>query len=212
MSLRIRYVIRPVLLTVALMSAACGGAASPSAVTATPSPAAVSASPSPSAGAATRVQGKVQSATASKLTLADGATLELSATTRITRTDPATPADLKPGVFVAITAKQQPDQTLLASMVSIFPESLSRVVAPGQRPLAEGNLMTNAAIASIDQVSATSFTVTFAGTTAKVVLAPTVVILKQTDVKAESIAAGTTISASVVNGVAQSIQIQLGTQ
>jgi len=205
-------VIRPILLVVALTAAACGGAASPSAVTSSPSPTAVAASPSPRAGAATRVQGKVQSATASKLTLADGGTLELSATTRITRTDPATPADLKPGLFVAITAKQQPDQTLLASMVSIFSESLSRVVPPGQRPLTEGNLMTNAAIASIDQVTATSFTVTFAGASAKVVLAPAAVILKQTDVKAESIAAGTTISASVVNGVAQSIQIQLDTQ
>ena len=208
MPLRIGYVIRSILLVAALATATCGGAASPAAVTSTPSPAPVSASPSPSAVAATRVQGKVQSATASKLTLADGETLELSATTRITRTDPATPADLKAGAFVAITAKQQPDQTLLASMVSIFSESLSRVVAPGQRPLTEGNLMTNAAIASIDQVSATSFTVTFAGATAKVVLAPAAVILKQTDVKAESIAAGTTISASVVNGVAQSIQIQ----
>ena len=205
--------IRLTLLVVALATAACGGAASPSAVTSVPSPAAVAPSASPSAGAAaTRVQGKVQTATASKLTLADGEMLELSATTRITRTDPATPADLKPGLFVAITAKQQPDQTLLASMVSIFSESLSRVVAPGQRPLAEGNLMTNAAIASIDQVTATSFTVTFAGATAKVVLAPAAVILKQTDVKAEAIAAGTTISASVVNGVAQSIQIQLDTQ
>ena len=134
--------------------------------------------------------------------------LELSASTRITRTDPATSADLRPGLFVAITAKQQPDQTLLATMVSIFSESLSRVVPPGQRPLTEGNLMTNAAIASIDQVSATSFTVTFAGATAKVVLAPAAIVLKQTDVKPEEIAAGTTISASVVNGVVQSIQIQ----
>ena len=199
--------IRFILLGAALAVASCGGAASPS-ITSSPAPAAVSASPLPSTGTATRVQGKVQSATASKLTLADGETLELSAATRITRTDPATPADLKPGLFVAITAKQQPDQTLLASMVSIFSESLSRVVAPGQRPLAEGNLMTNAAIASIDQVTATSFTVTFAGATAKVVLAPAAVILKQTDVKAESIAVGTTISASIVNGVAQSIQIQ----
>ena len=67
--------------------------------------------------------------------------------------------------------------------------------------------MTNAAIASIDQVSETSFTVTFAGASAKVVLAPGAVILKQTDVKPEELA-GTTITASVVNGVVQSIQIQ----
>ena len=199
--------IRPIVVVFVVAATACGGAAAPSALTSTPSPA-VTASSTAGASAATRVQGKVQSATASKLTLADGTVLELSASTRITRTDPATPADLRPGLFVAITAKQQPDQTLLATMVSIFSESLSHVVPPGQRPLTEGNLMTNAAIASIDQVSATSFTVTFAGATAKVVLAPAAIVLKQTDVKPEEIAAGTTISASVVNGVVQSIQIQ----
>jgi uncharacterized protein DUF5666 len=154
------------------------------------------------------VEGTVESATAIKLTLVGGATLGITPTTRITRADPATTADLKPGQFVAITARQQPDQTLLASMVSIFSESLSRAVPPGQRPLPEGNLMTNAAIAAIDQVGATSFTVTFAGATAKVVLAPGAVILKQTDVKAEDVRAGTKISASVANGVAQSIQLQ----
>jgi len=201
-------VIRPIVVVFVVAATACGGAAAPSVLTPTPSPASVTASSTAGASAATRVQGKVQSATAGKLTLADGAVLELSASTRITRTDPATPADLRPGLFVAITAKQQPDQTLLATMVSIFSESLSRVVPPGQRPLTEGNLMTNAAIASIDQVSATSFTVTFAGATAKVVLAPAAIVLKQTDVKPEEIAAGTTISASVVNGVVQSIQIQ----
>ena len=200
--------IRPIVVVLVVAATACGGAAAPSVLTPTPSPASVTASSTAGASAATRVQGKVQSATAGKLTLADGAVLELSASTRITRTDPATPADLRPGLFVAITAKQQPDQTLLATMVSIFSESLSRVVPPGQRPLTEGNLMTNAAIASIDQVSATSFTVTFAGATAKVVLAPAAIVLKQTDVKPEEIAAGTTISASVVNGVVQSIQIQ----
>src|SRR5205814_346016 len=47
--------------------------------------------------------GKGQTATAGKLTLADGTVLELGASTRITRTDPATPADLRPGLFVAIT-------------------------------------------------------------------------------------------------------------
>jgi len=201
-------VIRPIVVVFVVAATACGGAAAPSVLTPTPSPASVTASSTAGASAATRVQGKVQSATAGKLTLADGAVLELSASTRITRTDPATSADLRPGLFVAITAKQQPDQTLLATMVSIFSESLSRVVPPGQRPLTEGNLMTNAAIASIDQVSATSFTVTFAGATAKVVLAPAAIVLKQTDVKPEEIAAGTTISASVVNGVVQSIQIQ----
>src|SRR2546423_2225241 len=141
------------LVVISLTVASCGGAAGPSVVTSTSSPTPVAASPSASAGAAARVQGKVQSATASKLTLADGEVLDLSASTRITRTDPATPGDLRPGLFVAITAKQQPDQTLLASMVSIFSESLSRVVPPGQRPPTGGNLMTNPPSAPVVELS-----------------------------------------------------------
>ena len=62
-------------------------------------------SSSPSAGPATRVEGTVQSVAADRLTLAGGPTLELAPTTRISRTDRATAADLRPGLFVAITAK-----------------------------------------------------------------------------------------------------------
>jgi len=200
-------VIRALAVVLAFAATACGTAAAPAAVSSVPSPTAAGSS-KPSGSQAPRIEGTVQSATANRLILADGTTLELGTATRITRTDPATPGDLKTGVFVAITAKQQPDQTLLASMVSIFPESLSRVVPPGQRPLAEGNLMTNAAIAAIDQVSANSFTVTFAGNSARVVLAPNAVILKQSDVRPEDIRPGMKISASTANGLAQSIQIQ----
>ena len=68
--------------------------------------------------------------------------------------------------------------------------------------------MTNAPIASIDQVSGASFTVTFSGTTAKVVLGPGAVITRQTDVDPAAIPVGTKISATVRAGVAQSIQLQ----
>lgn len=152
--------------------------------------------------------GSAQSATSSALTLADGTVLQLIATARSIRTDRATVVDLKPGLFIAITAKQQPDNTLLASIVNIFPASLGARVPTGQRPLTDGNLMTNAPIASIDQVSGTSFTVTFSGTTAKVVLGPGATITKQTDVDPAQIPVGTKISATVRAGIAQSIQFQ----
>lgn len=163
---------------------------------------------SPGASAPARVEGVVRTATSSSLTLADGTILELSPSTRVIRVAAATPADLKPGMFVAITARRQPDNTLLASMVSIFSESQSRIVPPGQRPLPEGNLMTNAPIASIDQVSGTTFTVTVSGGGATVTLAPDARILKQVDLKPEAILAGAKVSATVVNGAAQSVQIQ----
>jgi hypothetical protein len=196
----------------AILATACGGAAQ-SAGVATPTPggttqpspaAAVSAAPS----AATRVDGMVRTATASALTLSDGTVLQLTATTRIVRTDKATIADLKPGLFIAITAKQQPDSTLLASIVNVFPASLGSAIPAGQRPLADGNLMTNAPIAAIDQVSGSSFTVTFSGTTAKVVLGAGAIITRQTDVKPEEIPVGTQISATVRGGAVQSIGFQ----
>ena len=140
--------------------------------------------------------------------LVGNVTLDLTPTTRIVRTDRATIADLRPGVFVAITAKQQPDSSLLASMVNIFPASAASNIAAGQRPLADGNLMTNAPIASVDQVGGSSFSVTFSGGSAKVVLAPSAVMTKQTDVRAEDIAVGTPVIAMLRGGTVVSVQIR----
>jgi len=188
---------------VALVAAACAGAAQ-SAPSRSPSPASATAS----GGAATRVDGTAQSATATALTLTDGTVIQITAATRTIRTDRATLADLKTGQFVAITAKQQPDGTLLATIVNVFPASIGANIPAGQRPLTEGNLMTNAPIAAIDQVSGSSFTVTFSGNTVKVVLASNAVITAQTDVKPTDIPVGTKISATVRAGVAQGIQFQ----
>lgn len=186
---------------------ACGGpalsGASPIVSTTAPSTA-----PSASVAAASRVEGTVHSLTASTLTLDDGTVLQLSATTRTVRTDRATLADLKTGFFVAITAKQQPDGSLVASIVNLFPASIGANVPAGQRPLADGNLMTNAPIAAIDQVSGSGFTVTFSGTTAKVTLAPGATITKQSDVRPDEIPVGTKVTLTVRAGVVQSIAFQ----
>jgi hypothetical protein len=197
----------------ATLVAACGAPQSAGAPASTPTQSgttgpAAAVLASASLGSATRVDGTVQSAAASLLTLSDGSALQLTATTRIVRTDRATIADLTPGLFIAITAKQQPDSTLLASIVNIFPASLGASIPAGQRPLTDGNLMTNAPIAAIDQVSGSSFKVTFSGTTTRVVLGPGAVITKQTDVKPDEIPVGTKISATVRAGIAQSIQYQ----
>lgn len=197
---------------VATLAGACGGAAvsgaSPAPAANTPAAAASAAAPSGSAPAATRVDGTLQSVTATTLTLTDGTTLQLIATTRTVRTDKATLADLKTGSFVAITAKQQPDGSLLASIVNVFPASTGANIPAGQRPLTDGNLMTNAPIATIDQVTGNTFTVTFSGTTAKVVLAPGATITRQLDVRPEEIPALTKISVTVRAGVVQSIGFQ----
>ena len=179
------------------LSLACGAA---------PQAAAPAASPSRSGPpGGNRVEGVVRSNAGDRVTLADGTSFDLTRTTRITRVRSATAADLKPGLFVAITAKPQADGTLLASIVSVFPDSLKSAIQSGQRPLSEGNLMTNA---SIDQVSGNTFTVSFAGGTAKVVIAPDAQLIRQTDVPASDIVAGEKVVVSVSNGIAQSVQIQ----
>ncbi|MGH2363718.1 MAG: DUF5666 domain-containing protein [Chloroflexota bacterium] len=149
--------------------------------------------------------GTVQTDAAGKVTLADGTSLDVTPTTRVTEQQTITAADLKPGMFVAITAKRQQDNTLLASIVSVFPDSLTKVVPGGQRPMPEGNLMTNASIA---EISGNSFTVTFPGGGARITIAPGARILKQIDATPADVKPGEKVSISVVNGAAQSISIQ----
>src|SRR5690349_27614 len=110
------------------LSLACGAA---------PQAAAPAASPSRSGPGGARIEGVVRTTLGDQVTLADGTSFELTRTTRITQVRPATAADLKPGLFVAITAKPQADGTLLASIVSVFPDSLKTAIQPGQRPLGE---------------------------------------------------------------------------
>jgi uncharacterized protein DUF5666 len=205
----------------ALAAAACGQPASrysgptdftPVAAAPAPTVASVAAQPaSPGGGGApggtnpaARVSGTVQSIDGTRITLTDGTSFALAADARVTQQRTVTAADLRSGQFVAVTAKRQPDNTLLATIVSVFPASLSTAVPGGQRPLPEGNLMTNA---SIDQVDGNSFTVTFTGGGAKVVLAPDAKLLQQTDATVGDLRPGATISATVSDGTARSVVI-----
>src|SRR5581483_2778405 len=156
----------------------------------------------PGGSSAPRTNGVVQSLADGKLTLQDGTSFTLAPNVRISHLTPIKASDLQKGQFVAITAKRQPDNTLLASVVSIFPPSLSGVVPGGQRPLPEGNLMTNA---TIDTISGNQFTVVFEGGGGRVTLAPDVVLLKQLEATQADLKPGTTVNAGVNNGVAASI-------
>jgi predicted lipoprotein with Yx(FWY)xxD motif len=148
----------------------------------------------------------VQAVAGGQLTLTSGRGFALPASARVLRSVPITPTDLKPGDYVAITAKRQPDNTLLASIVNIFPPSLGQV-APGQRPMPEGNLMTNA---TIDQVQGTGFTVSFPGGGARVQLAPDARLARLVEASVAELQPGDTISAQVANAEARSVTIQPG--
>jgi hypothetical protein len=151
-----------------------------------------------------RLSGMVQSVDAGKVTLKDGNGFSLSPQTVVTKRAPIMAADLKVGQTVAITAKRQPDNTLLASMVVVFP-SAPNGFALGQRPLDAGNLMTNA---TIDKVSGNSFHATFPGGAEQVTLAPDAQLLTLAAGTPADIVAGATITAAVRDGVAQQVSIQ----
>jgi len=189
--------------TAAPAAAAPTAAATSTGAAAATTPAANAANATPAKNPAERVQGTIQSVANNSVTLADGKTFTVSDKTRIIRVETAKASDLQSGDYVAVTAKRQPDNTLLASIVNVFPTSL-KGVAVGQRPMTGGNLMTNA---TIDKISGDSFTVTFPGGGAQVKLAPDAQITKLVDGSPSDLKEGLAASASVVQGVAQSVQV-----
>ncbi len=158
----------------------------------------------PGANADERINGTIQSVANGKVVLDDGKSYSVDDKTRIIRVEPATPSDLVSGDFVAVTAKRQPDNTLLASMINVFPASM-KGVGVGQRPMAGGNLMTNA---TIDKVESGGFTVTFPGGGARIKLAPDCQVSKLIDGSLSDLKAGEMASALVNQGIARSITVR----
>ena len=182
-------------------------ATSAPAATAAPAAATPSAAPTTAAAPATnpidRMNGTIQSFANGTVMLSGGKSFTVSDKTRIILIQSATVSDLKSGDYVAVTAKRQPDNTLLASIVNVFPASM-KGVGVGQRPMTGGNLMTNA---TIDQANGDSFTVTFPGGGAQVKLASDAQISKLVDGSQSDLKEGAMASAAVLKGVAQSISV-----
>ena len=90
-------------------------------------PAASGSAAAKPAATPTFTDGTVASTDATKLTLAEGnKAFTLAPTTSYVKLEKETPADVKPGQFVAITAKLQPDSTLLASALRLQDSSGGR--------------------------------------------------------------------------------------
>jgi len=164
------------------------------------------AAATPAGNPATRVTGTVQFVDGNTVTVKEGGSFTLAAQTMITRTMPGSRSDLVPGAAVAVTAKQQADSSMLASAVSVWPSGPGgpSLDLHGPTPQDAGNLMTNE---TIDSVTGNTFTATFPGGGAKVTLAPDVKIAVRLAGSPADIKAGTMVSASVLNGVAQSVTI-----
>ncbi len=167
-------------------------------------PAARAAAATPAANPVERVSGTVQRVEGDTVSLMEGGSFTVTEQTAITRREPGTVAALQPGRTVAVTAKRQPDNTLLASLVTVFPTAPNGFPL-GQRPLDGGNLMTNA---TVDTVQGNAFTVTFPGGGARVNLAPDAKITLLAAGSRADITVGEMVSASVRDGVAQTLSLQ----
>ena len=159
----------------------------------------------PPSGTATRVTASVKSVGPEGVALSDGTMFALAPNARVVRQELVCMSDLKVGMYVAITGKRQPDNTVIASIVSVFPASVAANVPSGQSPRPGGNLMTNA---TISEISGRTFTVTFEGGGAKITTAPDAQLIKQTDASVGDIKTGVLVTATVNNGVAQNLLIQ----
>lgn len=192
---------RPIVAIVLVLFTGLLAACSSAAPSFLPRPATATVAP---AARGQRLSGIVQSVISGKVTLDDGNSFSLNPDTRLTRVASATLADLKVGDYVAVTARRQSDNTLLATVVNVFPEAL-RGSGAGQRPLNSGDLMTNA---TIDSVDPSGFTVKFPEGTAQVKLAPDAQITRQVAATPADLKEGVQVLAIVASGVAKSVTVR----
>ena len=125
-----------------------------------------------------RLRGTIAKVTATAITIHTDAgkdeTVPLAANVRIAYDRKLTLADIKAGEFVGTGATRQPDGTLVADEVTVFPES-ARGLGEGQRPWIGGpnSSMTNA---NVDQVvvgtTGHTMKLSYKGGTAEVVVRP----------------------------------------
>jgi len=128
-----------------------------------------------SGGTPARLRGKVDavSADAIQLTLRNGARAEakLSANVRFVWLTVAQPSEIKEGSYVGTAAVPQPDGTLKALEVQVFPPSM-RGVGEGSRDwdLVAGSSMTNGTVGNLVAANGRTITITYKGGEKRVVV------------------------------------------
>jgi hypothetical protein len=92
--------------------------------------------------------GTIAALDASSLTIATRAGAQVraivNADTRIIRRQAAKLEQIQPKDFIGVAAKREPDGTLVAVAINIFPPEFRGRVREGQFPMETGNVMTNA--------------------------------------------------------------------
>ncbi len=121
-----------------------------------------------SSGVMVRLRGKIDGVSGDTLHLTlrngDKATAALPANVPVTWLIPAKPGDIAKGSYIGTAAMPQPDGTLRALEVQVFPPSM-RGIGEGSRPFdtAPGSTMTNGTIGTIVSTNGRMLTVTYKG-------------------------------------------------
>jgi hypothetical protein len=121
----------------------------------------------------TRVRGVIDSADAHELRVTtragDKVTLKLADDAGVTIIAPIAIDAIKPGSFIGTAAVTQPDGTLKALEIQVFPESM-RGVGEGHRPwdLGAGSTMTNGTVGDLKVSNGRLLTLTYKGGEQKV--------------------------------------------
>lgn len=120
------------------------------------------------AGTPARLRGRINAVAGDSLdlTLRDDskASVKLPANLRVTWLTPANPADIQQGSYIGTAAIPQPDGTLKAMEVQVFPPSM-RGVGEGTHPwdLGPESSMTNGTVGSLVNSSGRTLTITYKG-------------------------------------------------
>jgi len=127
------------------------------------------------AGTPARLRGKIDAVSGDTLqmTLRNGTkeSVKLPADVRVTWLMVAQPTDIQPGSYVGTAAVLQPDGTLKALEVQVFPPSM-RGVGEGTRPwdLGAQSSMTNGTVGSMVAAEGRTITITYKGGEKRVVV------------------------------------------
>jgi hypothetical protein len=129
----------------------------------------IQAAPAPTPAAApTRVRGVIDHVDAHSLRVVtrggDKVTLKLADNASVTWIQPISVHAIKPGSFIGTAAVTQPDGTLKALEIQVFPESM-RGIGEGHRPwdLGTGSTMTNGTVGDLKVSKGRTLTLTYKG-------------------------------------------------
>jgi len=154
------------------------------------------------AGAPARLRGKIDGVSGDTLqmTLRNGAkeSVKLPADVRVTWLTVAQPTDIQPGSYVGTAAVLQPDGTLKALEVQVFPPSM-RGVGEGTRAwdLGAQSSMTNGTVGSMVAANGRTITITYKGGERRVVIPDDVPIVTYEPADRSALTAGTHV---LING------------